>query len=390
MPKHSESDSRHATTEAQRCPAKWRPLKCGLTYIGIMAAVATLGVLIPAGLDTAAPGAPGAIAAAETELNVELWPSEVDFGNVQAGTRATTTVKLVNQGRRAVKLADVISTCGCTVASVPQEAIAPGGHAEVDVRMSVSDAVGRRSTKTLTFLFERSDARLKLPVSSTSAEFIRLSSTMVNPQATANDPLVLQSTDGRRFSIDSIQPAVFESQPTIARARHELHLDRERWKQSGSPRSVSIRTGHPEAPTLTVRIGTPRTKTTGQGQPAVAVTKTDPPAAPSSELQIFPQRVSFGMINSATSTSVARDVHIKGIGGDFADLEVESAMEIFAVEVLNVRAGDDGATVTLRVMAIATPDQDTSGPAIELPVMVRAAGREGRFTAYVSTAGLSP
>ena len=96
---------------------------------------------------------------------VELSPAAVEFGEVQAGTKATTTVQLINNSYHAIQVADIRTTCGCTVASVPTERIPPGGSADVEVRMSVDKKVGKKTSKSLTFVFEGSDDTLKLPVS---------------------------------------------------------------------------------------------------------------------------------------------------------------------------------------------------------------------------------
>lgn len=359
--------------------------RSAITLIGILAAATALGLLIPAGLEPTA--ADDFAVAGTSPVEVELWPSEVDFGEVQAGTRATTTVKLVNKGRRPVKVQDIVTTCGCTVASTPADPIPPGDHAEIDVRMSANDKAGRRTTKTLTFLFEDSDVRLKLPVSSTSAEFIRLSSNIVDPRASSTKSLVIQSTDGRRFALESVDPPVFDVPLGTARSRHELRLNHEKWKELGSRRSVVISTRHPNVPTLTVRIGTPRTKSTT----ARATASNEPP--PPTELQVFPQRVSFGAINPATGVSVAREVHVKGIDTEAAELSAGSSKAGFNVEVLTVQDRDDGATVTLRITADAAADRSAVAPsagATQIPVILTHAGVQGRFTAYISSPSSSP
>jgi len=51
-----------------------------------------------------------------------------------SGTARTVTFPITNTGDRPLKLLAAMADCGCTTATLPEEAIAPGATAEVEVR----------------------------------------------------------------------------------------------------------------------------------------------------------------------------------------------------------------------------------------------------------------
>lgn len=85
-------------------------------------------------------------------LRVE--PERVDLGLVAAGSMNRQTITLRNTSRRPIRITSVSSTCTCTAADVPSEAIAPGATAEVAVRMRAHRKAGRINERTLSFFVE--------------------------------------------------------------------------------------------------------------------------------------------------------------------------------------------------------------------------------------------
>mgnify|MGYP001579808444 CR=1 FL=1 len=55
------------------------------------------------------------------------------FGVIKEGKKAIHKYKFENTGNRDLKIEEVKTTCGCTVADYPKEAIPPGGRGKIIV-----------------------------------------------------------------------------------------------------------------------------------------------------------------------------------------------------------------------------------------------------------------
>ena len=67
-----------------------------------------------------------------------------DFGKLVAGERATYNFKFTNTGKSDLIIAQVHSSCGCTVPKYPKEAIAPGESGVIRVTF---DSSGRKGVQ---------------------------------------------------------------------------------------------------------------------------------------------------------------------------------------------------------------------------------------------------
>jgi hypothetical protein len=310
-------------------------------------------------------------------LQVELVPSVLDLGKVQRGTDVTATVKIVNNGPEPVALAHVGSNCGCTVAERPQNPIQPGEAAAIAVRMSASDIVGRITEKRLTFTFEGSLEQLTLPVSCTSAEFVRLSSPLLDPKSSEPQVLAIDAFDDYSFRIASVEPEVLDGRVDHALTHHELHFSREKWFALGEPRSVTLRLEHPEVEELVVKIGTPRVRSVAT--PAGSASGSTVPDT----LQLSPQRISFGEL-SAGGASAPVSVFLRGLNvAAPSDVVVTSDVTGINCAVLEVSAADGGTDATLQLTAVQAAAMHTMGP-VELRLTVRCGNRSGSVTGYAT------
>jgi len=227
-------------------------------YAGIGVSAMGLAVLVGESLPPPRMGDVAAAASSSAEesvFRVEVEPAEVDFGEVQKATRATTTVTIHNRGTHPVRIADIATTCGCTVAQEPEESIGPGESAEVEVRMSVGTRIGKRTTKTLTFRFEGTNESIKLPVSSTPVMLV--ASTPATVEMHDSDtclPLTIRAEDGRSFRVLSASPSVLTGIDGESSLVHELSIDAGKWAEAGLPRSIVITLDHPDVPRLEVPV----------------------------------------------------------------------------------------------------------------------------------------
>lgn len=65
-----------------------------------------------------------------------------DFGKVKAGEKARHVYKFKNTGDAALKIKDVKTTCGCTVADYPKKKIKPGKKGKIVVEFDTHDKNG--------------------------------------------------------------------------------------------------------------------------------------------------------------------------------------------------------------------------------------------------------
>ena len=72
-----------------------------------------------------------------------------DFGAVQRGARVEHTFQLANRGPGTLRIDQVKSTCGCTVAVVSDRDVAPGGEGRIVVALDTAKLAGR-TTKIVT------------------------------------------------------------------------------------------------------------------------------------------------------------------------------------------------------------------------------------------------
>ncbi len=78
-----------------------------------------------------------------------LEESAFEFGTVERGTTVEHTFRLPNRGDAELRLDHVKSSCGCTVAVVSDQTIAPAAEGRVVVTLDTTRLIGR-TTKTIT------------------------------------------------------------------------------------------------------------------------------------------------------------------------------------------------------------------------------------------------
>jgi len=72
-----------------------------------------------------------------------------DFGKLISGEQVTYSFKFKNTGKSLLIIANVSTSCGCTVSSFPKQPIKPGEGGTVDVSFDSKDRHGLQ-TKTIT------------------------------------------------------------------------------------------------------------------------------------------------------------------------------------------------------------------------------------------------
>jgi len=87
-----------------------------------------------------------------------ITPVDTDFGNVLQGTVLNGDIKILNTGKGRLKISDVSTSCGCTVANLDRKEFAPGDTAVISYKLNTDhfDGIVR---KTITVHFEKADIK---------------------------------------------------------------------------------------------------------------------------------------------------------------------------------------------------------------------------------------
>jgi hypothetical protein len=129
-----------------------RGLRCG-------AAVA-FGAILCAALGGCAPARPVPDRGPAIKVEREVW----DFGTIERGDTARTTIRVANVGSDSLRLAASI-TCDCLTASWQETALPPGGSTEVALAL-VGYEIKDATSKTL-FLDSNDQARPRVAITAT-------------------------------------------------------------------------------------------------------------------------------------------------------------------------------------------------------------------------------
>ncbi|MBN1893336.1 DUF1573 domain-containing protein [bacterium] len=87
-----------------------------------------------------------------------ITPIDTDFGSVLQGTVLDGEIKILNTGKGRLKISDVSTSCGCTVAKIDKKDFAPGDTAVISYKLNTDhfDGVVR---KTITVHFEKASPK---------------------------------------------------------------------------------------------------------------------------------------------------------------------------------------------------------------------------------------
>jgi len=76
------------------------------------------------------------------EAKMQFKNASHNFGKVKAGEKARHVYKFKNTGDAPLKIKDVKTTCGCTVADYPKKKIKPGKKGKITVDFDTHDKNG--------------------------------------------------------------------------------------------------------------------------------------------------------------------------------------------------------------------------------------------------------
>ncbi|MHC4218425.1 MAG: ankyrin repeat domain-containing protein [Planctomycetota bacterium] len=192
----------------------------------------------------------GTVISAST-LTVE--PARLDLGDVSTNKYATGSVRLVNNGAKAITIQDCKTSCGCTSTNCPKgKELQPGESADVDIRVTAGTRQ-RKISKTVTFRVVDQQPVI-LPVSVQVIAYVVIAPETIDPEQVTDGGLVIKATDEQPFRITSMSPPILEEFSDQESISHELNLDWDTWRDLGQSRRIVFNVDHPEASQVSVVV----------------------------------------------------------------------------------------------------------------------------------------
>lgn len=101
------------------------------------------------------------IAVADSVAQIKFYETSYDFGTTKEGEKIEHTFMFENIGKLPLALANVMTTCGCTVTKWTKKILLPGEKGEIMVRFDTKGKIGQQ-TKIVTVISNAHNARERL------------------------------------------------------------------------------------------------------------------------------------------------------------------------------------------------------------------------------------
>lgn len=133
-----------------------------------------------------------------------------EFGNASASQLITHEFVLLNKGNADLNINSVRPGCGCTVANVSTQRVAPGAEARVTAQLNLAGRTGPQHKAITIDCNDPKQPQLTLMLSGTVAESINVNPPQLifgqlNTTAPVNGEVVLSSGNGQPFKVTGTQ-----------------------------------------------------------------------------------------------------------------------------------------------------------------------------------------
>ena len=191
-------------------------------------------------------------------------PSAVDFGLVKPGSTLETEVVLTNTSDRALRILKAQPSCTCTAVDMTNVVVPARSSVTMPITMTTNLAVGRKRAM-VQLVIEGFPRFLTVNLDAENALAIRASPPHLSVKERPDQPerrageFLLESTDRRPFRVLSVlteDPVFVDHDPTSQppRNRYRLRYDFSDRSCEQMPPFLIIRTDHPEAPLMDLRV----------------------------------------------------------------------------------------------------------------------------------------
>jgi len=188
----------------------------------------------------------------EAQGILRFEPARLDFGEVPVGETHSRTVVITNISDHTIRIATTRSSCVCTVPSAPEGDIAPGASVEVEVEFTAKNP--GTSHTVVNFFLADEEGRVSLRVSGVIPSPIVATPETYPFHLESDLEVTLTASDGRAFSILSVDPPVIDGVVAEAGVAHPLRISAAKLEQAGARRlMIRLNTDHPKMPQITLR-----------------------------------------------------------------------------------------------------------------------------------------
>ncbi|APS39081.1 MULTISPECIES: DUF1573 domain-containing protein [Salegentibacter] len=112
-----------------------------------------IAIFVVAGLGTAM---------AQETAKIEFKSETIDYGEIKKGSDGVRVFEFTNTGNVPLVIANVTSSCGCTIPKKPEEPIQPGETGEIQVKYNTQLVGPIRKTVTVYSNAEEATKSLKI------------------------------------------------------------------------------------------------------------------------------------------------------------------------------------------------------------------------------------
>ncbi|MGW1455358.1 MULTISPECIES: DUF1573 domain-containing protein [Salegentibacter] len=112
-----------------------------------------IAIFVVAGLGTAM---------AQETAKIEFKSETIDYGEIKKGSDGVRVFEFTNTGNVPLVIANVTSSCGCTIPKKPEEPIQPGETGEIQVKYNTKLVGPIRKTVTVYSNAEEATKSLKI------------------------------------------------------------------------------------------------------------------------------------------------------------------------------------------------------------------------------------
>lgn len=112
-----------------------------------------IAIFVVAGLGTAV---------AQEAAKIEFKSETIDYGEIEKGSDGVRVFEFTNTGNAPLVIANVTSSCGCTIPKKPEDPIQPGETGEIEVKYDTKRVGPIRKTVTVYSNAEEATKSLKI------------------------------------------------------------------------------------------------------------------------------------------------------------------------------------------------------------------------------------
>jgi len=167
-----------------------------------------------------------AVKAQQNSSIFQVEPGIIEFGTMQLGDVDRKNVTITNISDSPFSIARGFATCGCTVPSIPDEAIEPGGSIAIPIEFTAKNE-GAQSTTVRFYLTDRL-GEIRVGVKAHVRPAIEVKPQTYDVKAEEDQKITVVSTNGKPFRIMGAVPEVVDGLDEKPRVEHTIVISAEK------------------------------------------------------------------------------------------------------------------------------------------------------------------